>query len=238
MQCCLCLLERKLIDAHIIPKFFFRYLYPNEKIEGKPLLLVNSSGGRFLSSRIGPYDKNILCQECDNKIGEYDDYAKKIFIDKWPTTNTNDDRVIILQNIDYKRLKLFLLSLLWRASISGHDIFSKVNIGPFEDVLRDMIRNNNPGGPLEFPIIITQFSQGDLPEDVGKNIQDPIRERIDGINFVSFYLPKFYKIYIKVDKRDSPIMTIDRVLNNNKTVILKRGDYYNSQEFKILLNSV
>jgi hypothetical protein len=226
-----------LIDAHIIPKFFFRYLYPNEKIEGQSLLLVNSSGGRVLNSRVGPYDKNILCQECDNKIGRFDDYAKKVFIDKWPTVSVNDDKSIILQNIDYEKLKLFFLSLLWRASVSNHDIFSKVSVGPFEGVLRDMIMNNNPGDPLEFPIIITQFSQGDLPKDVGKNIQDPIRERIDNINFVSFYFPKFYKIYIKVDRRDSPIMTKDLVLSN-KAVILKRGDYYNSQEFKILLNSI
>lgn len=238
MICKLCQHEKMLIDAHIIPKFFFRYLYPNEKIEGQSLLLVNSSGGRVLNSRVGPYDKNILCQECDNEIGRFDDYAKKVFIDKWPTVSANDDKVTILQNIDYKRLKLFFLSLLWRASISSHDIFSKINVGPFEDRLRDMIRSDNPGYPLEFPVIITQFSQGNLPADVGKNIQDPIREKIDGINFVSFYLPNFYKIYIKVDKRDSPIMTMDLVLNNNRAVILKRGDYYNSQEFKILLNSV
>lgn len=110
----------------------------------------------------GEFESDILCVSCDNIIlGTLDSYAINLFFKGFNddivkihnVKNLNGYDYSVIENIDYKKLKLFLLSILWRASISKRDFFRDVNLGPYENIIREMILLNDPKESKDFPII-------------------------------------------------------------------------------------
>jgi hypothetical protein len=59
-----------------------------------------------------------------------------------------------IQDYDYGSLKLCLLSILWKMSISDLHSFREVALGPFEATIRRMLLDKNPGRTDEFPMFI------------------------------------------------------------------------------------
>lgn len=238
MLCKLCNKDKILIDSHIIPKFFFKYLYPDNKIQGESLQLVGGPRGVSLKSRTGLYEK-LLCVNCDNKIGYYDNYAKSIFIDGTPEPYPKSDKAYLIRNVNYKSLKLFLISLLWRSSISSLSFFSRINVGPYEGILHNLLAKENQMSFDDFPFFIVKYDAGKLGQVAEKNIQDPVKIKIDGVNFSLFFLPNCYEIYIKIDRRPLPY-PFDKIVlkNDGGLIILRKGEYANSGSFKTLLNTI
>ena len=62
--CKFCGQEKKLIDAHIVPKSFYLGLKEKDKY-----LSINSRTAKYTIQQKGGYDKNILCETCDSKVG-------------------------------------------------------------------------------------------------------------------------------------------------------------------------
>ena len=56
--------------------------------------------------------------------------------------------------IDYKLFKLFQLSILWRAGITALSFYDRVQLGPQEDDIRQMILRNDPGPAPLFSCLI------------------------------------------------------------------------------------
>lgn len=165
--CRLCLQEKQLIGAsHIIPDFMYKILYDeNHKLRyvDPQKYFVEGESVEFVPS--GPYSKGILCQNCDNVVLQrLEDYACKILYaqklsPKLKPTVTNyigidGQEYSICANIDYKKFKLFVLSLLWRASVSDHPMFNTINLGEKEETIRDMIYSGNPKTNSDYPIFL------------------------------------------------------------------------------------
>lgn len=128
---------------------------------------LDTSTARPMQS--GEKEGGILCGDCDNKkLGSLENYAKRALY----SGQLNDSQRISAQNerhpdgkltsthcknIDYVKFKLFLLSLLWRASISKLDFFKEVDLGPKEEILRKMIYENDPKSQLDFPCMVSSF---------------------------------------------------------------------------------
>ncbi len=239
MECKFCLKDKKLINAHIIPRCFFETM--RDQGDNRPFQLLSNTTGEYLKkSQIGLYDKNILCEDCEKVFQKYDDYACKILL----SNNINDNDYILgpnekrigykLENVDYKNLKLFFLSVLWRASISKRKEFKKVDTGiSFENCLKVMIKNSNPGNIDDFLVVIRRFI-----DDLGKNfLMDPYKLRLGGINFYRFYLGAGYEFHIKVDKRnldESNVLYVLALKAENPLYIPFRDDLLSSKEFPIL----
>lgn len=179
--CKLCLQERELCkESHIIPSFLYKFLYgPNHL-----LVYLHQNGPQFKYN--GEYESNILCKECDEGIlGKLDDYAAK-FIHNGFRTKINPRLEIIDSrqccviekdpNYDYSRFKLFLLSLLWRGSISSRPFFQNLKLDlEVEEKLRLMIKHSQPGEPDEYACFMY------LP---------PLTPTPDGgMDFKTFYMP-------------------------------------------------
>src|SRR5436190_1875058 len=49
------------------------------------------------------------------------------------------DQMFKIDNLDCERFSVFVLSVLWRASVSKRLDFSEVGLGPYEDVVRNVI---------------------------------------------------------------------------------------------------
>jgi hypothetical protein len=165
--CKLCLLEKPLLNkSHIIPDFMYKSLFDNGHRLHKlaPADLVKGKG-KISRLPSGEYEGGLLCSECDNKkIGGYESYAEKALYGKIEEASdlpecenlitTGGVTFTRCKNVHYKELKLFLLSILWKASICKRDFFNEVDLGPYEDTIRQMIYSGDPKDEEIFPILM------------------------------------------------------------------------------------
>lgn len=243
MQCHLCEQDKSnLCKAHIVPESFFRFMYPNGRVEGDSLIMVADNKEFTSNFRIGFYDTSILCIECDGRLGRFDEYGKYVFIDLSPKllkkVNTGD--AWVFENIDVPRLKLFLLSVLWRYSISNLSYLKSFKLpSKFEDQIRDMIITNNAGDLNDFSVVISRFDYVHTETGLNKYFQLPIRTRIgDGLNYINMYLPNGYKIIIKIDSRPQGDDLIPITLNFDRPAyIIRYEKFEETPEFQKLLQN-
>lgn len=173
MTCKLCLKDNKLIrNSHIIPDFMYKGLFD----DNHRLHEVDITTGQSLTSKLkqtGAKEENILCNHCDNEIlGKLERYASMVLYGGTPTTiitetDSNSITYTRCKELDYSKFKIFLLSLLWRASISSLPIFEKIKLGPHEDIIRKMILNNTPDVPAKYPcVMITYLNLKEMPYQI------------------------------------------------------------------------
>ena len=155
-QCKLCL-ENKLLckESHIIPKFLYKLLFEKNNF----LIFLDKIAAHFRYT--GEYEGGILCENCDNTIiGKLDNYAAGFIHGEFRQKLNSRIEVIdghehlVIEydpNYDYRKYKLFLLSLLWRASITSRPFFQQVKLSPeTEEDLRRMILVGDPGEPEKY----------------------------------------------------------------------------------------
>lgn len=229
--CRLCGHEKELVDSHIIPNFMYKYLFD----ENHKLILTSSDDLKNNESKkkkknTGDYDNSILCATCDNEvIGRYETYASKVIYGE----NISPRIAPILKNcynaigtewtecsnIDYKSFKLFLLSILWRASITKLDMFKDVSIGKHEDFIKSMIWNGNAGEEDDYPIIFLSANHDkDVPKDF---IIQPRTEKLYGHHIVTFPITGMLYVFF-VSSHQKPDKVLERTLKKNNTVIFER----------------
>lgn len=135
--CRMCLKERKLIKAHIIPQS----LYPHNFGPADQTKIYWTDPDRFPKrSSIGVYDTSIVCLECERLFQDCDQYGQEVLLNKpFDTAAVHFD----LGNFDYALLKRFFICVLWRASVSSHVMFSRVSVGEKHELrLRELILQN------------------------------------------------------------------------------------------------
>ncbi len=146
-----------------------RYFSVEELIAGKKPSLPQS----------GVHEGGILCANCDNTVlGNLEQYAIKAIYGRGNLpahecpectnyVNAEGSTFAICTNLSYTKYKLFLLSILWRASISSKSFFNSINLCQQEEVLRQMILANDPKDYFEYPIfVITTASDYQFPADM------------------------------------------------------------------------
>lgn len=227
--CKLCMHERKLIRAHVIPRSFFK-LDPEERMPAQ--LLTNVAGRYAQQVRIGVYDSDILCEECEHRFSPWDDYGTELLLQKWDTFETvkESDGTVhasILPSFDYPRLKLFFLSVLWRASVSNHSMYQAVDLGPREPELRRRILDSDPGAKDDFGVVLQAFDQTNV------GMLNPGMERFDGLRFCRIYLSHVIA-FIKTDQRPfhDPFDSI-ALAPGGPLVVIKK-DFARSPERRIM----
>lgn len=195
MLCKLCSKEKKLIKSHIIPESFYRDAY----IKHEGIMVRKDDHSKRLP--VGIYDKEIVCAKCEKTFQKLDEYGYEFFNKILPTSGkiikkNNENIAILFNNIKYKELKLFIMSVLWRASVCGDDFFDQVSLGSFENALKEKIMSFDPGTSQDFAILIFKFELSKY--DV---LHPPHKTRLD--NGVNGYRLFFFnsEVFIKVDKR-------------------------------------
>lgn len=162
MICKLCKKEKVLIKkSHILPNF----IYKNHVFDSKNRMIMfdlKSKTDKVVQS--GLYEKNLLCADCDNSIiGKYERYASHILYGKniqlkkekiIKLKNKNNVKYFQLEEINYNKFKLFLLSLIWRSSIAKLDNFKQVNLGPYEEEIRLMLYTEDTKKWTTFPVFM------------------------------------------------------------------------------------
>lgn len=206
MFCQLCQQQKKLMKAHIMPNSMNRVL---RNVLGddlnSPMLTIEKETGKTKPLPMGVYDKTIICSSCDGGFSPWEKHALEVLFTNHKWSNLRYNRVAkpvcyTLLNGEYAALKLFVLSMLWKASASGLEYCKKVKLAPDKmEQLRKMLVSADPGDSETFAVRIAQFYR----MDVGMTFE-PHEELIDGIRYVVMHVPG-YKILVQVDDQKLPL---------------------------------
>jgi hypothetical protein len=125
--------DLNLIAAHIVPRAFARQVRDvHHNME------VTAKGAKKARNQLGIFDTEILCATCDGVLGVYDKYGVET------CTNFSRQATTVgvswkMRNVDGDLFAKFILSILWRASISKRREFETLRLGPYEKIARDVL---------------------------------------------------------------------------------------------------
>lgn len=237
-MCKLCLEYKFFAKSHIIQKALYKdpfnktskigFLYSEET--KKKITYKNGIFGCF------------LCLECENKFNLWDDKGFKLLFEEHhriievPDPKLTDKSIILSEVSKGEKynnkelLKMFLISILWRASVSGREEFSLVKLGDkFEQKARLAIINKESTYFPEFDACISKF------EDGLAGFMLPIKQKYDyGINGYTLDLP-YFSCLIKIDKRPFPAELRGLSLNTASSVIILHRSWKESEQRKTLI---
>ena len=150
--CKFCGKETKLIKSHVIPKCF----YGIKKNGGLTQFDVKNITIDLTHHQNG-YKEYLLCAECDNKLGELDNYAYNILYNVIPqqklelTEEFYHQHLLKFPLFNFYKLRHFFISLIWRKSVSNMD---PKHLGLYENTALKILKNETPDNPSLFlPII-------------------------------------------------------------------------------------
>lgn len=229
MTCRYCGEDKKLVKAYVIPVAFFHRLREGND---PPRLFTNTENSYPKKAPIGVYDNTILCAECEVLFGDWDIYAQDLLgiEPKSATQIAENGRVggYEISKYRYDLLKLFFISLVWRSSISTHNFYSRVKLGPFEAIAKRFIELRDPGVPEDFSVTVAKFDHSP-----GNSILDPHAEKWYHVNYYRFYLGS-YVIFMKVDKRKTPGLHSTFMIKPNEPLRIIRRDLERSKELPLI----
>ncbi|WET69724.1 hypothetical protein [Sphingobacterium sp.] len=166
MKCKLCLEEKELIKkSHILPSFIYNGLFDDKH----RLVSLNINDFNDKSyHQTGYHEGGILCADCDNGIlGGLERYASNtIYAEeskngvhrKYHSGQGEVLPVLRFSNLNYTKLKLFFLSLLWKSHISKLNFFSQIDLGSkYGEKIRKMILNQYAGKEDEFEVVLIKI---------------------------------------------------------------------------------
>ena len=146
MPCALCLEPKELRKSHIVPEFLYTFIYDNKH---RYFVLTTADDEPIKRQWTGIYEQ-LLCSKCESLVGSYEDYAARVLKGGVPITRQKLSDRLVFGGIDYKRFKLFQISLIWRAGVCQHESMSNVTLGPHAERMRTMLLNGIPGKPHQY----------------------------------------------------------------------------------------
>jgi hypothetical protein len=186
----------KFVKSHLLPKALTRPGVAGE-------CFISGGPGRRPKKRFSSwYDEKLVIQEGENVLADYDNWAiaelrrLELIWSGWGTK-----RSLPLETPDWfgprpegfglrqvecanpEKLRLFFLSLLWRAAAATLPEFGDIGLEQDElELLRIMVCDGNPR-PLDFyPISLLQIVQKGLPHNLGPIVTDfSFRFYFDGL---------------------------------------------------------
>ncbi|MHB1644417.1 MAG: hypothetical protein ACYCS8_17500 [Acidithiobacillus sp.] len=199
-KCRLCDLVRPLCESHIIPKAFFR-----DAMAGEPACGLNMITPERIEvgKMAGEYER-LLCRGCEEIVGRYDDYGIRFFrrqVGERLIAFNGDvvpDDIDLIGKVDLRLLRLFIISVLWRASISSRPFFDKVDLGPFELVAKQIIRDEITLSDNLFPFFMNRYAETDQAK---RMLFNPLPTRMGPLRFFNVNIGGF-NVAVKVDQRD------------------------------------
>lgn len=171
--CALCREHRPLCKSHIIPEFLYTTVYDES---GRIHVRSGDVTSHNTVRQKGIWER-LLCQDCESHLSKWERYANHVFRGAKPeVASERSGKVLWLSGLDYAAIKLFLLSVLWRAGISTDRFFRNVELGPHENALRGMLRGSDPGPPNSYPCFTAMLmANGATVSDL---IVEPTKTRV------------------------------------------------------------
>lgn len=219
--CQLCLEEKKLIKAHLLPKNILQRIAGSER-RYVSAELHNLKNHQYKQDDY--WDKDILCQPCDNTFSPVEQYFHNFITghayNPDEIIRNNDEEILIYHNIDEIKFRLFPLITLWRMSISKTRSCVGVSLGPLEKLVYNEIKLLDPGPNNFFPFTI--YSLKDLNDARATFIGNPLPIKIKG--FMYYILPiSDFIIMIRAGKNVSENIVEPTVKDGTLKIINFKG---------------
>ena len=164
--CALCLGNEKLLESHIYPRHLYkknRMIKKKFKKQVYEITIDNISPVHEISNPDWDGHKEyLLCSACEKKLGIYESYFSEVFLGVNPPPKKYGIQIENIQgrshlfrritNLDYTKVKLYVLSILWKLSISktmGSGLSLKAEQ---RERLREMLDTGNAGSQGEYSI--------------------------------------------------------------------------------------
>ncbi len=201
--CRYCSCSNSFIKAHVIPEAFFRRLRDGDR---PPLLVSGREGQIPRRSPIGVYDKSILCSGCEKQFLAMDSYGTDVMLRQFqkhffPIHIDGKPVALRSDTLDANMMLRFLLSVLWRASVSTQPFYERVFLGPYENAILRLLKQPLISIiPSAFDAVLSRWDEVETDHLPSRGILNPYRERWDGVNTYRLYLGEIVA-YVKVDKR-------------------------------------
>lgn len=165
--CKLCNNEKELIGrSHIFPDFMYTGI--GDEINRLHIISSLNPLQKRKPEQSGAHERNILCKDCETKLSQLERYPNNNFYSKSyriskenfeHVTNSDGGNIIRCKNIDYDKFKLFLESLIWRASISSHQLFKNFKLlSQEEEKLRNSLDSLNPLNEDDFVCFLYTYN--------------------------------------------------------------------------------
>lgn len=149
-DCALCQKTNKLCESHIIPELFYRPLYdPKHRFRA-----IHSSSPTIKYHQKG-IKEYLLCHDCEQNLSRYENYVGGIFANLYPKIKKMNVGEILNFSIDFKKSRLFYLSVLWRMSVATHKNFQNFAMPKHNEKLRSLILSEDPGNTTEFGCVVS-----------------------------------------------------------------------------------
>jgi len=149
----------------------------------------------------------MLCEACEARLNEIDAFGTDILLkqyEKYFHALSENGRAVAFEStsVENARLLQFLISVLWRASVSNEYFYRNVQLGSYEITAQEIAFS--PSVPDSFGVFDALLSRWRDDQDLGFTaypIFDPTREKWhDGVTVYRFYFGDVVA-YIKVDSR-------------------------------------
>lgn len=212
--CALCLRRVELCNSHIIPEFLYRALYDDKhrfhEISVKP-------DKRNALQQKGIREK-LLCDACEQRLSGHERYASQFLNGGVGIGIRRDGNRLYLSNLDYTHLKLFQMSILWRAGVSALPAFSQVDLGPHSERMRAMLLAGDPGRSDDYGCIMFSLMMG--ADQVQGLIVQPTWARLAGARAYRFVFGGLIFVYV-VSSTRPPMVLRPHFLSSDGTAIVK-----------------
>lgn len=200
MKCGLCQQEvAKLSRSHIIPRAVM--MYGRKKDSKEPLLLMPADQEkRVVRNQSGIYSE-IVCPVCEASFQRGDDALIELCRnhDKGVRPRADDGSLLgvrVYPDLDNHVVHRALLTTMYRAHLSPHDLFKHVNLGNYHaERLRQILLSAEPTDLSDYQAVLRVVQTID-----GSVSASPFRQKWDGVNAYRFYFPHI-TAFIKVDRQ-------------------------------------
>lgn len=183
--------------SHIIPKQFYKRIRGTEK----HLFEIHVQGElKRRHTQNGIWEQGILCPKCDESFGVLDEYAYEVLpedIDPQQVKRLGQGVTVYeLGLIDVDKFRRFLVSLIWRSSLSKHEMFRSIKVGPYFDRFENVLTGKDVSWLNHVDCAFVHLK----PPRYDKLLLPPSPTRYDHVNVLQFYLYP-WKLLIKLDNR-------------------------------------
>jgi hypothetical protein len=186
----------KFIKSHLLPRALSKPGVAGE------YFVSGGQGSRPKKSWTSWYDEQLVIRKGEDILADYDNWAVAeirrlelvwsgwgtktclpLETPEWFTTQPEGFGLRQVECTNPDKLRLFFLSLLWRAAATTLPEFGDINLEPEElELLRTMVLNQDPRPLYFFPIILVQIITKELPHNIGPFATDfSFRFYFDGL---------------------------------------------------------
>lgn len=175
-ECALCRENGPLCQSHIVPEFLHRPVYDEHH-----RLMSFSDGSRRASILQKGVRETLLGAGCEARIQRWEHYFARLWYRGRRLPDPLPAEGLVLTGVDYAKLKLFILSIIWRASAARSNTFRSVSLGPHQEKIRSMLLAEQPGHGMTYPIfagLIRNHETGRLWDEI---LLMPLRIKVMGL---------------------------------------------------------